>query len=1161
GTFVVTATDANGCFGTRTYSITTGCAIITISPSTLPDLTVGSAYTQTLSATPQSGLIGQYYSGSNFNTLLLTRADASIDFNWGSGSPDALVPVNNFSVRWTGTLLPASTGTYTFQTTTDDGIRLWVNNNLVIDRWNDQAATSYTAGVSLTAGVAVTVRMEYYENATTAVARLQWSGPGISLQPVTGWQTYRYTVASGSLPAGLALNDVTGAISGTPTLPGTFTFTVRVSDGSSCFGTHSYTVNSICPALAITTSSLPDAFTGNSYSQILNATGGNPPLTWSLASGTLPAGLSLSSAGTITGTPTAATVANITVRVTDLGGCFVNRALTLQARNMGIGNQIWIDTNNDGLRGNTEAGAPNVRVELWSAGLNGIRDNGAGDDVKITEMDTDSNGLYSFSNLLAGVYYVRLPTPPNYYPSISTTAVTTDNGVNNDNNGVQSGGSDTPVVSPLITLTVGGEPSLGVDGDDTDRDSTIDFAFANLDLCYTNTLVDNASFEFQQLANATGTASALLNYNGSGTSLGAGINGFQWLGGTNGTSGVGEPIQRVQVLAGNAGSRVSWVESVKARHGKRYMLFQGTNSCVSLRAAGGGEWSSVLQAGREYQISIWAANASSAASSIVLDLGANTQIYQVISGSTPGLYQYYTVSQGEMTGTAPGEQQCCGFSGSGGSFSSFGSADYNNWSEATSNTTQPMWRQFTWRFRIANSVTASQIDTATMIFSGGSNAGPIAMDHITLCQVSASSTLTLGNQIWNDTNNNGLRDGSELGIGGATVQLYTSVNNTAGDADDVLVSSTTSSSGGAYNFTGLNAGKYVVRVTPTSGQPATSGTVVTLDNGANNDNNGSQPGGPGTPLFSPVIDLATGSESITDGDTNPDTELSIDFGLWSGISIGNLVWSVVNSDGVFQCGCEPGISGVTVELLDSSNNVLRTTTTNSTGIYNFTTYQPGQYRIRIPTPPAALPLITAVNDPADNGEDNDSNAIQAGGVGTAVTSPLITLTAGFEPGITGTTNNENTIDFGFRVCPTISISPTSLATATQYSPFSVNMSATGGTGPYTWTITSGSLPTGLSLTTAGSLSGTPNASALPGYYTFTVRSLDGATGCSASRTYTLTMVCPVITVAPTSLSSGVQFASYVQALTASGGTSPYNWSVSPTLPSGAVSWWIAENGP
>ena len=481
-------------------------------------------------------------------------------------------------------------------------------------------------------------------------------------------------------------------------------------------------------------------------------------------------------------------------------------------------------------------------------------------------MLTDVNGLYGFNNLAPGVYYVRLPSMQVYYQSISAINVTLDNGINDDNNGIQPGGAGTQVVSPLITLAAGTEPTN--DGDNADRDGSIDFAFANLDICYTNTLVDNSSFEFQQLPNSTGTPLALLGYNGTGTSFGSNINGFQWIGGVNGTSGLGEPIQRVQVLAGNSGSKVSWVESSKARHGKRFMLFEGTNACVSLRAAGGGNWSSVLQPGREYQVSIWAANASTATSSIILDLGANAQIFQVISGSTPGLYQYYSVPQGEMTSSPPGSQQCCGFSG-GSSFATFGSADYNGWSESLAVVAQPMWRQFTWRFRVASTASPAQIDTASFVFSSGSSSGPIVMDHLSVCEVSVSSTLTLGNQIWNDVNNNGLREGTELGVGGVAVELYSSSNNTAGDGDDVFISSTTTTSSGAYNFTGLSAGKYVVKVTPPTTLPATSGLPVTLDNGVNNDNNGVQSGGPGTTIYSPVITLAPGTEAVNDGDTNP----------------------------------------------------------------------------------------------------------------------------------------------------------------------------------------------------------------------------------------------------------------------------------------------------
>jgi hypothetical protein len=401
------------------------------------------------------------------------------------------------------------------------------------------------------------------------------------------------------------------------------------------------------------------------------------------------------------------------VRATDAYNCQSGTSsVTFLIKGMSLGNQVWVDMNDDGLRGSTESGVPNLRMQLWSPGINGARDNGTGDDVMIgSAVTTDANGLYLFNNLAPGVYYVRIPTPPTFYPKVSTSQVALDNRVNNDNNGIQSVSGD-PVVTPLITLSPTTEPGSGTDGDDTDADSTIDIGFSNTNPCQITNLIDNPSFEFQGLPNTTGTPTTVLGYDGAGTSFGSNINAFQWLGGTNGTSGIGEPVQRVQVISGNNGSRVSWTESMKSRHGKRMLLLQGTNSCVSLRPAGGGAWSTVLLPGKEYELSVWASSASSGAASILWDLGANAQIFQIITGATPGIYQYYTVPQGEMSATAPGVQQCCGYSGGTVSYPSFGAADYNGWTESASRIRlQPVWKQFTYRFRVANAATQSQIDT------------------------------------------------------------------------------------------------------------------------------------------------------------------------------------------------------------------------------------------------------------------------------------------------------------------------------------------------------------------------------------------------------------------------------------------------------------------
>nr|WP_324259615.1 DUF6701 domain-containing protein [Cellvibrio fontiphilus] len=132
-----------------------------------------------------TGLIGGLL-GNHFNNTSLTgnpvgtRLDTNINFDWGAGSSGvAGVNSNQFSVRWTGRLRAPTTGNYRFQTVSDDGVRLWVNNQLIINNWNDHSATTDTsATVTLQAGYAYDVRLEFYENSGQAVIRLLWSLPG-----------------------------------------------------------------------------------------------------------------------------------------------------------------------------------------------------------------------------------------------------------------------------------------------------------------------------------------------------------------------------------------------------------------------------------------------------------------------------------------------------------------------------------------------------------------------------------------------------------------------------------------------------------------------------------------------------------------------------------------------------------------------------------------------------------------------------------------------------------------------------------------------------------------------------------------------------------------------------------------------------------------------
>ena len=138
-----------------------------------------------------------------------------------------------------------------------------------------------------------------------------------TLLATSGTPPYSWSIVSGSLPAGLSLSSG-GTISGTPTSAGTSSFTVQVTDSNSRTGSAALSITiQAGAALTITTASLPGGTVGTAYDATLAASGGAPPYTWSISAGSLPAGLTLSSGGAISGTPTAAGTSNFTVQVTD----------------------------------------------------------------------------------------------------------------------------------------------------------------------------------------------------------------------------------------------------------------------------------------------------------------------------------------------------------------------------------------------------------------------------------------------------------------------------------------------------------------------------------------------------------------------------------------------------------------------------------------------------------------------------------------------------------------------------------------------------------------------------------------------------------------------------------------------------------------------------
>jgi hypothetical protein len=128
-----------------------------------------------------TGLLGQYYSGTNFNTLKLTRTDPTVNFNWGTGAPNPALPVDNFSIRWTGNVFAPVTADYTFTISAGEGVRLWVNGQLIIDQFTPLGTKDYTSTpITLTAGEQYSIRLDYSERSGAALAKLFWQIPGVS---------------------------------------------------------------------------------------------------------------------------------------------------------------------------------------------------------------------------------------------------------------------------------------------------------------------------------------------------------------------------------------------------------------------------------------------------------------------------------------------------------------------------------------------------------------------------------------------------------------------------------------------------------------------------------------------------------------------------------------------------------------------------------------------------------------------------------------------------------------------------------------------------------------------------------------------------------------------------------------------------------------------
>ena len=132
-------------------------------------------------AAPQQGLYAVYYANSDFTGASATEIDPGINFNWAGASPGAGIGATNFSARWTGTLAAPTAGQYTFSVQASDGVRLWVNNTLLINDWNTHATPITDTAVATLGATPASIRLEYFDGSDPASVSLFWSSSTVPL--------------------------------------------------------------------------------------------------------------------------------------------------------------------------------------------------------------------------------------------------------------------------------------------------------------------------------------------------------------------------------------------------------------------------------------------------------------------------------------------------------------------------------------------------------------------------------------------------------------------------------------------------------------------------------------------------------------------------------------------------------------------------------------------------------------------------------------------------------------------------------------------------------------------------------------------------------------------------------------------------------------------
>jgi hypothetical protein len=213
-----TTPTANSTLYTGPFNLASNALVqaVAIAPGAVNSAVAGASFVNTAAAGNGIGLTGAYYtnhtSASPFTgSPVLVQTNATINFNWGTTGPSPVVGATNFTVLWTGTVQPQFNETYDFYTTADDGVRLFINGQLLINDWVDKTnATSKTNSLALSAQQLYNIELDYYQKTNNASVALAWSSPSTPPAIVPQTQLHPFTNPPPSVvliaPAGSATN-------------------------------------------------------------------------------------------------------------------------------------------------------------------------------------------------------------------------------------------------------------------------------------------------------------------------------------------------------------------------------------------------------------------------------------------------------------------------------------------------------------------------------------------------------------------------------------------------------------------------------------------------------------------------------------------------------------------------------------------------------------------------------------------------------------------------------------------------------------------------------------------------------------------------------------------------------------------------------------------